>query len=597
MGNPEAAPTSPPYEGSVESNPPLESTETNEDSSVESLAMSSLKRFEERQASILTDAEKEIGDISSSLGVEQAAAAQVFREGGFGEQVQQIRSRISEITTRARERVADFLQGREKIPKIDITNERARGATERIARTLERSRSSESFHEGGLYHKEAILADEDHIENQQIDIIQSLDGNLHVSFKLTEKSYRAARDRFPTPLQEDRYGENPLRQRLARLVHEISKLSPASLTSGYRPGSIKYSQINDYGAEDSYKFDSYEKNVAGGVLRIANSSERSSRGLVEIEFIAGEISEKSPEEIHAEVARILEQEFGIENGTHQPDEEAENQYKQARYKWLHKADTLPEGIESSLVRKEVSPGYHTFVAEGQHEKLAKGTRLAIYHKLWGEEAIPNIIKAGGLLSTHERFRRGLLAHGMSSRSDMVSGGADSVFVRTITEEGLIKSDALSDTSPGRYCLIFEPRILDRTDWYAYDNDRFGSTDPKDFKKRLNPEELISEVKRDHASTNEQMFRSGIATKDIRAFAVRDIGFAEILFKNLYENGITEVDGRPLESMFMLVQDNADMIAVGNGEMPRDQAKLLAVLEKVKLSLGSREDSEEMPLAA
>src|SRR3990172_2264272 len=71
--------------------------------------------------------------------------------------------------------------------------------------------------------------------------------------------------------------------------------------------------------------------------------------------------------------------------------------------------------------------------------------------------------------------------------------------------------------------------MDRTDWYAYRTDKYGSTVPNLFNTRQSPRELFDEDANDGCSlTNEQMFRVGIPLEKIKAIVCGDMGILPVL---------------------------------------------------------------------
>jgi len=157
----------------------------------------------------------------------------------------------------------------------------------------------------------------------------------------------------------------------------------------------------------------------------------------------------------------------VPDGLIAPDKEAEMAYKKARYAWHHKLDEAPEDIEGKLELKEVFPEYWTAVEKGKHKEYEKMSPYVITHHLYSVESIPSIIKAGGLLSNHERYRRGFSGDGSSVDEDFESGGADSVFTRIYTESGLKDYEKrCSGLSLANVSFVFNPALLDRTDWYC-----------------------------------------------------------------------------------------------------------------------------------
>ena len=133
---------------------------------------------------------------------------------------------------------------------------------------------------------------------------------------------------------------------------------------------------------------------------------------------------------------------------------------------------------AGLKRREVFPGYHTMVDDSRHlDYERQHGEFAIFHNVSDSGMLPKIIKSGGLMSSHERYSRGLLVGGESTEQDFQTGGADSVFVRTVVEGSEIKRKPdEEDLHRHDHFVIMGPELYDRTDWYAYPKDLYGCTD-------------------------------------------------------------------------------------------------------------------------
>lgn len=126
----------------------------------------------------------------------------------------------------------------------------------------------------------------------------------------------------------------------------------------------------------------------------------------------------------------------------------------------------------------------------------------------------------------------------------IRGGADNVFTRIMNAEQRSKIQ--------NHAVVLKPEIFDRTDWYAYNVDSYGSTNEAHFAGRLAPEEIFQRTMGDldHYSTdNEQMFRTGIGVEYIEAIEVDELDRDELL-EGLYQKGLSEVNGRPIEEVIL-----------------------------------------------
>ena len=144
---------------------------------------------------------------------------------------------------------------------------------------------------------------------------------------------------------------------------------------------------------------------------------------------------------------------------------------------------------------------------------------------------------GGLLSTTTRWSEGVSTSGMSSTSDIRTGGADYVFT---TPQGQTTVSSNSSVVPAIY---FDPnRAFQRLDFWANLNDKFG--------KRVGKSPI------DQAKPHgyEVMFKGRLSFDDAAALVVRDQDIRTRLITKLRQKGIKEIGGRPLEAVIVTKQD-------------------------------------------
>ncbi|MCA9309280.1 hypothetical protein KC973_02790 [Candidatus Saccharibacteria bacterium] len=359
----------------------------------------------------------------------------------------------------------------------------------------------------GIRAREVILSDSTHLENQEISFIDcSAEGHINANFKLTEHQSQVV------------LGE----------LDAISQIEGVEVVHGAK---IEYESAT---GEGSYTLcEAVEIHYNGLVIRLATAEKdegswsgksiiQAARGLVEIEipYQEGEDAQ-SQEEIEERISDVMTNILGVTEGLSVPTQEAEQQYKDQRNRWHHKlpfGPVRPEDAERAarLVRQEVYPGYHTMVEVGRSaEYEAQYGEFALMHTASSPDRIVRLLQAGGLMSSHERFRRGLLVTGMSTAEDFGTGGADSVFVRTVVEGS---GNAPYKRVPGP-TIVMGPRLYDRTDWYAYEEDSYGSVRPEKWDRRQSPEELLQRQSEGRFSAgNEQMFRTGIPSEEFVAIA-------------------------------------------------------------------------------
>ena len=417
------------------------------------------------------------------------------------------------------------------------------GRKEKLASDTEKECSKEYL----IRERHEIICDRDHIENQRVDVVENLENQtLEYRFKLRE------------PLAEI----SELGQKLRTESREKDGVAELQSGTSVRLGEITYRDLEtmrEFRLCDALVFekngvkvslaDATARELGDGVIsRKRNTSNlvRAAIGLVQMEV------PKAMDETVAQqtLDEIFRQDLGVEDALGEVSERAERDYKIARLKWQYKLENLDaEQLERAekLTRREVFPGYSTYVENGKHEEyLAKyGEDVRAVHMLnsMSVDSVYRVLTTG-LMSTTERFSRGVVKNGISSVLDIDSGGADNVFTRIMNAEQRSKIQ--------NHAVVLKPEIFDRTDWYAYNVDSYGSTNEAHFAGRLAPEEIFQRTMGDldHYSTdNEQMFRTGIGVEYIEAIEVDELDRDELL-EGLYQKGLSEVNGRPIEEVIL-----------------------------------------------
>ena len=424
------------------------------------------------------------------------------------------------------------------------------GHKEKLVSDTEKEHSKEYL----IRERHEIICDRDHIENQRVDVVKNLENQtLEYRFKLRE------------PLMEI----SELGQKLRTESREKDGVAELKSGTSVRLGEITYHDLEskrEFRLCDALVFekngikvslaDATARELGDGVIsRKRNTSNlvRAAIGLVQME-VPKTIDETAAKQTMDEIFR---QDLGVEDALGEVSEMAERDYKIARLKWQYKLDDLDAAqLERAekLTRKEVFPGYSTFVESGKHnEYLAEyGEDTRAVHMLnsMSVDSVYRVLTTG-LMSTTERFSRGVVKNGISSVLDIDSGGADNVFTRIMNAEQRSKIQ--------NHAVVLKPEIFDRTDWYAYNVDSYGSTNEAHFAGRLAPEEIFQRTMGDlkHYSTdNEQMFRTGIGVDYIEAIEVDELDRDELL-EGLREKGLSEVNGRPIEEVIVAREFDED----------------------------------------
>lgn len=423
-------------------------------------------------------------------------------------------------------------ESRERRPRRSVSE------TIRFLSSQEMERSGET----AVRPRTEIICDHGHIEGQKIDVINKRDrGSMEFRFKLRTPS------EITVPTIEGQDGQA-----------EVTTPSGAIL----RRGKISYEGASTNNSYDLCDASVFEKN--GVKVFVADPSSRNGEtfsissthndsnlirtaiGLVQIEAPFS----MSPEDTEKVLGDILEKDLGIPDALGEVSEDAEQEYKEARYKWQHviPGELSPEQVERAerLEREEVFPGYSTLVEKGKHreylEQYGEDMR-AIHHLHTGSAKSIHRILTQGLMCTTERYSRGIIRNGMSSAVDMDTGGADSVFTRIMNES--------QRNSMHGATVVFKPEVFDRTDWYSYKGDTYGSTDNISFSSRLSPDEIFSKILNPNECThnNEQMFRTGIGADYIESISVDPYEYDGVI-SELRSMGLEEIDGKPIEEIIV-----------------------------------------------
>ena len=391
-----------------------------------------------------------------------------------------------------------------------------------------------------------IVCDHDHIEGQKIDVINKSDrGMMEFSFKLrAPNEVMAALATKPggdgKDGQTEVYTPSGAVLRRGKITYE-----GASSDSSYE--LCDASVFEKDGVKVFIADPSSKNGVNRYISTIQNRSHlvRTAMGLVKVEVPSG----TDPEATEKILGEILEKDLGIPDALGEVTEEAEREYRMARYKWQHvvTGDLTPEQMDQAekLHREEVFPGYTTLVERGKHEEYLRkyGEDIRAVHCLsTGSTKLIYQILTQGLMCTTERYSRGVMKDGMSSTVDMDTGGADSVFTRIANE----------DQRGEMYgaVVVFKPEVFDRTDWYSYSCDTYGSTDDYSFAGRLSPDAIFAKLTdpNDHyLAGNEQMFRTGIGAGFIESIEVASYSRDDIIAE-LRSMGLEEINGRPIEEV-------------------------------------------------
>jgi hypothetical protein len=150
-----------------------------------------------------------------------------------------------------------------------------------------------------------------------------------------------------------------------------------------------------------------------------------------------------------------------------------------------------------------------------------------------EDWIANLLAnpQGGLLSTTTRWTEGIGTSGMSSHTDVATGGADYVFTKPV------KNASAKEFGTGGYMFYFNPeKMYQRLDFYANYSDSYGA--------RKLDQDIIKAAQ---TGAYELMFKHRVSFDDLDVFIVPSQAERTIIIQKLRQMGITEIGGRPLEA--------------------------------------------------
>src|SRR5690606_8478928 len=279
----------------------------------------------------------------------------------------------------------------------------------------------------------------------------------------------------------------------------------------------------------------------------------------------------------AEAARRLKaalEQVGLAEAVAAPTEEAARYFALRRLLWQHdpQADlritrgqwkpTLAEleaylkgrGVRTDGLRwKEVFPGYSTYVDESiDWEKDHGVAYLWAGFGTYGPERLIRVLRSarthgGGMMSSKARMDHGILTQGASTSSDFLSGGADSVFLRVVSRNQVGRGRRYSQYFMGEGIRVhFDPKLLQRTDWYAQAEDTYGRTWGPDWEGRRSGVEFVKGQARNPTCDNEVMMRRGVSSEYMTEITVDTEWVRETVIQALRADGWETINGKPVE---------------------------------------------------
>ena len=273
----------------------------------------------------------------------------------------------------------------------------------------------------------------------------------------------------------------------------------------------------------------------------------------------------------ADAARKIQdlmKQAGISDIADDITDEALERYKKMRVIWqtdpalaskLNAATATDNDIDAALKKlgitkarldkvevRQVTDGYWTLYDPENVVLAAKHDVAYLYHEAGSIDAAANVLSSNELLATTNRWNRGIVANGASSSTDIGTGGADSVFTRIVHNKDIANGEYRYG-SFGNYVFVFDKKTLERTDWYAYTSDEFGTTHSRTFNSRPGTEDFFKATKRSYHRSNEVLFRKSLPMDTLTEVRVpaRDV---KPLIDMLKQKGITKINGIKLEDL-------------------------------------------------
>lgn len=261
--------------------------------------------------------------------------------------------------------------------------------------------------------------------------------------------------------------------------------------------------------------------------------------------------DKTPSADDAMIAKINRALWNIEGGYYKPITDLEDGKRRL-------ADHKVEESQLSVVQNSL--GYNEPRIDGRSEKYRQNGAKYLYHQFRPDEAPMRGISGadggkGGIFSTVARSENGIVIGGMSSSTDLTTGGASSVFTRLV---GSASSPAGRSWYSDYNCTaILSPKILDRTDFYGYKYDNYGRTTGDGFTNRDGANTLVRDIVSNGSSSNELMFRNVVDREDILFFAVTDESKRASALGILTNSGVKTIRGQPVEEMVVVMTTPSD----------------------------------------
>jgi hypothetical protein len=196
---------------------------------------------------------------------------------------------------------------------------------------------------------------------------------------------------------------------------------------------------------------------------------------------------------------------------------------------------------------QTARGHVALHSKDQAERLRQDGVHGLFHDMSSTDALVPILTdpdGSGLLSSTQRYSRGIFINGMSTQTDFGTGGADGVFTRIVA-----KGQKHHEPTSKGVRLLIDTDQLGRSDWYFFNFDNYGRAGPVQYKQR----KLVPEMKstlRELSTGNEMVFQHGIPVEAIRAAVVVSAKERELVLQRLRKAGVQSINGKSVEQFIM-----------------------------------------------
>ncbi len=198
--------------------------------------------------------------------------------------------------------------------------------------------------------------------------------------------------------------------------------------------------------------------------------------------------------------------------------------------------------------EEVAPGHFTLMDDALVKEMKDEGLCFAYSTVTMPEHVASILR-GGQKATLTRWSEGALITGMSSMTDLGSGGGVGVFSRLVVPESKDKG-----WNGRTYKVILKPELLGRLDIWGWDSDYYGrgwDLGDANFGTGLVKAVRAKEKSSSWATSNEIISPFGNGPQFIHRIVATNEGARKKLIEHLKKDGYTPPDGLTLEELVVL----------------------------------------------